>query len=367
MASDVQRALSDLSVASEKQNEKQRRKLKRDALNAIDKQFSILPSEHNADTFQQNLKKTLGIEQNEPFLEENPLYTSPGDFVKIFDRNVTPDTVQKLFENQYKIKWQTVTGYPDQFSFYKFCKDVADREGKHVMVYDTRRTHVISRLYNEQEKLHENEFQNLTFRQLCPPVYVHTKVKGNWKWRKWICNSQSSDFEMTKEKTNIEWITYKPLKQYIETHSMKDSTDKEDLPNRTFHLYWAVLEEDDLGEGRGDTGKTQIYVGKAKNGIKERWVGSLTSSHCKNMEESRNIVRNMVTFVPDVLKDKQLVDLRFLLHLACNQKGKNSGLFIMKGFEDEEELKNKETEHINGDLEGDFSINPKDMMYGMNG
>ena len=370
---DVERALSELRLVSQKpMDEKQRRKPKRDALNVIDQKCStLIPEDSNFDRFHQNLKETLGIKNEEPFLRDKPFYTSPKDLVVLFEGNVTQDTVRKLFENQYKIKWHTITGDPDQFSFYEFCKNVKDcrgnLEGNTVMTYDTRRAHVISRLYKAQEKLLEDEFQNLTYRQLCPPVYVRTKIKGTWKWKKWMCKSQSPVFQEVEVTQNINWITYEPLRNYIESHSLQDQTNARNFPNQKKHLYWAVLEEDDLGEGRGDTGKTQIYVGKAKNGIKERWVGSQTSSHCKNMEASRNIVRNMVTFVPDVLKDKQLVDLRFLLHLACNKKGNNSGLFIMKCFEDEEELKNKETKHINGELEGDFSINPKDMMYGMNG
>ena len=362
---DVEHALSELRLVSQKpMDEKQRRKLKREALSVIDQKCSI------PDRFYQNLKETLGIKNEEPFLRDEPIYTSPKDLVVLFEGNVTQDTVRKLFENQYKIKWHTITGDPDQFSFYEFCKNVKDcrgnLEGNTVMTYDTRRAHVISRLYKAQEKLLEDEFQNLTYRQLCPPVYVRTKIKGTWKWKKWMCKSQSPVFQEVEVTQNINWITYEPLRNYIESHSLQDQTNARNFPNQKKHLYWAVLEEDDSCKERGDTGQTHIYVGKAVNGIKQRWVGSLYSSHCKRMEASRNILCNFINFVPDVLKEIQLVDLRFLLHRACNKNGKNSGLFIMELPNNELNLEENEKIHTKGLLPLTFILQPEDMMYGMN-
>ena len=96
------------------------------------------------------------------------------------------------------------------------------------------------------------------------------------------------------------------------------------FPNQKKHFYWAVIEEDDLEEPHGNNlSKTQVYVGKARHGIKQRWAGNQDSSHCRNMELSRNVMYNMMNYDPDILATKQLVDLRFLLHKShhpCRRK-----------------------------------------------
>ena len=306
--------------------------------------------------------------------------------------DATEAAVIKLFEKQYEIKWQTETGDPDQFSFYKFCKNVVKARGnpggQNVMTYDTRRAHVISKLYHAQEKL--RNICNQTHRQLCPPVYVRTLPNNSWT--KWICNPAQSVFEATDEETDIDsWITNVPLRNYITAHSVENSADR-NLPNEVGHLYWAVLEEDDYDNDRKPLEtlpfRTQVYVGRAKNGITERWTGGGTS-HCKRMEFARDVMCDMLSYNPTALRSEQLVDLRLLLHKACNQEGENSGLFIMEQFTtevvvndtqqiigDKSRLDPAESKNINGKKTSsdEFILNvrqnenwiPKHMNYGMN-
>ena len=87
--------------------------------------------------------------------------------------------------------------------------------------------------------------------------------------------------------------------------------------------------------------RTQVYVGQAKNGIKERWTGGGTS-HCKRMDFARDVMCNMLSYDPTALKSEQLVDLRLLLDKACNQDGGNSGLFIMDQFTKTVTVKNRQ-------------------------
>ncbi|CAB4046057.1 Hypothetical predicted protein, partial [Paramuricea clavata] len=149
------------------------------------------------------------------------------------------------------------------------------------MTYDTRRAHVISRLYHAQRKL--QKIRHLPYKTLCPPVYVRTKVGSTsrsvrWVWKKWIFDCNNNKFD-TPETTNIKWIKNDKLKAYIRGHSKLDSTGQ--LPNEVGHLYWAVFKEDDYDNDREPSEtlpfRTQVYVGIAKNGITKRWTGAGTS------------------------------------------------------------------------------------------
>ena len=163
---------------------------------------------------------------------------------------------------------------------------------------------------------------------------------------KWICNRDRSVFEATDVETDINWITNVPLRNYITKYSVQNDRDAA-FPNGENHLYWALLEEEDLEENQphaahGDNlGITQVYVGKAMHGIKDRWVAN-TKSHCRNMELSRNVMYNMMNYDQNTLEGQQLVDLRFLLHKADTHhqrhEGDRCGLFIMgqQGYGDGE-------------------------------
>ena len=174
------------------------------------------------------------------------------------------------------------------------------------------------------------------------------------------------------------------LKRYIYRNSKEYESasinNKEFLGGKRLptQLYWAVFEQDDYDQHRRRDEplplETQVYVGTATNGINERWLGTGTA-HCKRMEFARDVMFNMLSYNPTALLREQLVDLRFLLHKACNLDGSNSGLFIMKDGEKE----GAETRNINGhtttatqlsDTTPIFSNypdwRPKDMNYGLN-
>ncbi len=115
--------------------------------------------------------------------------------------------------------------------------------------------------------------------------------------------------------------------------------------------------------------KHKYTSGKHDNGIKERWAGSLDSSHCRNMELSRNVMYNMMNYDPDTLSRKQLVDLRFLLHKAHHPDGSNSGLFIMglQGYHDYEQAETNNRQGIPLRVgEAKWTLIPTNMKFGMN-
>ena len=301
-------------------------------------------------------------------------YKSPLDLVKILNcKKVTAAAVQKLFKKQYEIKWHTQTKDPDPFSFYAFCKSVEDAGGNDVMTYNTRRAHVISRLYQKRAEL--LQIQNLNHKELCPPIYVRHRDE---RWTKFTFTTEG----LAREESGINWITKEGLREYIDASSKKydENAIDEEFVDRlgTYrgepapeHLYWAVFEEDDYDDQGDDTPfKTQVYVGRSQNGIKERWLGGGTS-HCKRMEFSRDVMCNMSSYDPTALLREQLVQLRFLLHKACNRDGSNSGLFIMEtGGLALDVAKRSNIDGLRLDARTpilDDNWSPKNMNYGLNG
>lgn len=144
-----------------------RRTLKNDLLREMNKRILLrsIGDNFEFEDFHKTLKKTLGINEDEEFLTKKPMYTFPQDLMQILHNDVTPDTVEKLFENQYKITWHTKTGDPDQFSFYRFCKS-RDR----FRTYNIRRAHVMTRLWRARNKL--DDIRDLNFRKLFVPLFI---------------------------------------------------------------------------------------------------------------------------------------------------------------------------------------------------
>ena len=210
--------------------------------------------------------------------------------------------------------------------------------------YDSRRDHVISLLWQKQDEV--RQLKDLAYEELCPPIYT----RDDEGWKKSTYDKDKKEKKKTsnfkcENGTNITWITNKPIKSHIESKSKEGDISGE------MQLYWAVFEENEAMEHKSKNGKhdeddpstdpktIQLYIGKAKNGISQRWLGSLQSSHCKQMEKARDILSSMLEFNSTLLESFQLVDLRLLLHKACNcggnsdNRGGNSGLFIIENAE----------------------------------
>ena len=358
-------------------------RVKQNAIRAIGSPYLIplTADQRNYEALRETLK--INDERNDFQLLTAEEYKSPRDLVSVlvYNGDATRATVKKLFEKQYEFEWHTETGDPDPFSFYGFCDDVFQEndEDLDVMTYNTRKAHVISRLYHVQKEL--LKIRHVPYQELCPPVYVLSSDATLWEtWKFDFHENKLKIIYSNDVEKNIGWITNDKLREYITSKSLKNRSGN--LPNEVGHLYWAVLEEDDYDKDRKRSEtlpfRTQVYVGQAKNGIKERWTGDGTS-HCKKMEFARDVMCDMLSYDPTALRFEQLVDLRLLLHKACNQNYENSGLFIMDQFINQTDDQNKkllnaaETNNINGYASSDRKTpiidnfwRPKDMNYGMN-
>ena len=203
----------------ELQDNLQRFREKRNVVRAINLPYLLSIPQHTLNAhFYNSLREKLEIPGkvgSYNFVRRQGNYRSPRDLVSVLVENgdATTAVVQKLFEKQYELRWHTTTGDPDQFSFYGLCQDVDQAGGENVMTYNTRRAHVISRLYHAQEE--SIKIRGLTYREHCPPVYVRTKINERWTWKKWICHPHRREFEVCAGETNIDWISNEPLRNYI--------------------------------------------------------------------------------------------------------------------------------------------------------
>ena len=299
--------------------------------------------------------------------------------------------LKNLIERQFQIKWATKNGEPDEFNFYKFCdlerlkpvksknkhKEMTDGKTAHLK-YKPRNAHVKTQLYRHCSVNTKNDCSK---EQLCPPVYMRTKEKG------WIkCNPVKKKFirvtsQNIKFSEHFSWIK-EPIRNFISETAVEigDSVLENVLKKHT--LYWAVVQDTDFQSGNllkiKDIGETQVYVGKANNGVEGRWLKD-NNSHCRMMKKCLDNVQIMATYQPKQLKDIQLVDARLLLAKLRSEK---CALFVMKTYceDDKNDLEAHEKKHIDGlkikSKNKKFNIvpakicrdwKPKYMAYGMNG
>ena len=306
---------------------------------------------------------------------------SPLDFIT--NRILSPKTSQtflkKFIECQFQLKWATPNGWPREFSYYDFCEVVSQywiqrNMRKKVLKNTVRSAQVKVQLYKHYISHTQHEFE---VNDLCPTVYVRT---GERQW-------QSLDRELKvalegDRVNNFDWIS-EPIRRYIlsEAETIPEAElGDERLTKHT--LYWAVVEDSNFQAGKklklNKVGRTQVYVGKAKNGIKDRWLTS-SSSHCHMMKKCLSVFRDVKTYNAELVSDVQLVDAVLLLEkLKDNAK---SALFLMQTFDGEEELRDAEKRNIDGKRSPIDRLNiipynelrlrprwkPIDMAYGMNG
>ena len=158
--------------------------LKRNVLREIDSGYLMkIPLPLTAE-FYKSLREKLNINGQIRHLNATAateLHESSQNLVNVLAANgdATEENVIKLFEKQFKIEWHTTTGDPDQFGFYGFCDHVRAQVGagsEDVTTYNTRRAHVVSRLYHARDKLHQIRHLSLpaamspvvcTYRELC--------------------------------------------------------------------------------------------------------------------------------------------------------------------------------------------------------
>ena len=254
--------------------------------------------------------------------------------------------VENMIQRQFDVRWETSNGEPDDFTFYKLCN--MENTTEHFK-YITRQAHVKAALYKECCRKPKRGPMQLLYdlldkprNVLCPKVFVKT-ANG---WKAWQANEEEPTEGEKKKKLfvkvnlvdSVSWI-HESIRNFIadnaDTQKTDDASLKKTLEKVT--LYWAVVDESDFKPGNyGELelkpfSSSQVYVGKANNGILGRWMND-NNSHCKMMKKCLDNVRAMTTYDPSRLEGIQLVDARLALAKVRREK---TALFVIKTFGDD--------------------------------
>ena len=244
---------------------------------------------------------------------------SPLDMAKYVKKSAPQWLVKNIIQYQFDIRWNTDTGEPADYKFSQFC----DKENTtNHLKYFPRQAHVKAILYKECRKKSVYDLRRITKNELCPKVYIRT-AHG---WKSWQADGRSK-FKDVNIKNDFSWIDpsiCKFIKENADEQKVKSLKDSLAKPT----LYWAVLEDGDFVAG-----KKQVYVGKADNGIRGRWIIN-GDNHCAMMEKCLDNVCGMTTYDPSTLKGIQLVDARLALAKVREEK---TALFVIKTFGDDVE------------------------------
>ena len=298
-------------------------------------------------------------------LSEDSEITSPRVLAEVsLQANAAQWVVANMIQRQFEIEWDTVSGEPDDYSFYDFCDT---KNTKELFKYIPRLAHVKATLYKEcrskQQMLHEllQEPKN----SLCPEVFVKT-VDGWTTWKAPDKDDKEEDKEDKEDKESefrpltedFSWIdpSNGGLREFIEKNAAIQKPDRESLKQSLKNptLYWAVIKDSDF-PGDEDImrrlelkpiGQTQVYVGKTNNGIKGRWLED-SGSHCEMMKKCLDNVWAMTTYDSLRLEGIQLVDARLAL---AKIRGEKTALFVIKTFGNDIPEKEKNLKQLEKDL-----------------
>lgn len=297
----------------------------------------------NTDAYEEKLETLLDINEGKSmddyltkgWTDTLPTATSPLDLAKHVKKSAPLRFIKNLLQRQFEVKWATRTGLPRDFTYYEFCEE----EGtiKHLK-YKPRKAQVKVQLYNECMKRSPREL-TLTEEQLCPTVYMKT-TDG---WRTW--EATSGKFEAVKSNQVFKWMN-ESIRNFIldNADEMKGDGDGNQSRNESSAmekclekpaLYWAIVQDEFNAGGKSqlkETGKSQVFVGTAENGVRGGWIDD-SGSHCAMMKKCVDNVRAMTIYDPLRLKGIQLVDVRFAL---AKIRADKCALFLMETFGDDE-------------------------------
>ena len=237
--------------------------------------------------------------------------------------------VANIIQYQFEMKWNTDTpaGEPDDYTFYEFC----DKENTtDLLKYIPRQAHVKATLYKKCRRESVYHLKRISIQQLCPTVYIRTA--DGWKsWR-----ADKDEFNDVEDiNTQFSWINSSIL-TFITENADEQSREVESLKTslKKHTLYWAVLDDSDFMPGEKlklkEIGRTQVYVGRANNGIQGRWLED-SKNHCKMMKTCLDNVCAMTTYDPLRLEGISLVDARLTL---AKVRREETALFVIKTFGD---------------------------------
>ena len=243
--------------------------------------------------------------------------------------------VKKIIQSQFDIRWNTSSpsihenGKPDDYTFYQFCDKQNSRE---FLKYKPRLAHIKATLYKECMSDKFLSYIHYDKEELCPEVFI--KTLGGWKI--WNANEPETFLDQENFNDYFSWVN-EHIRTAIEENADIESGIEDNLEKALKEptLYWAVLDDKDFEAGEKlklhEIGQTQVYVGKANNGIYGRWTHD-SDNHCEMMKKCLDNVYAMMTYDPSRLEGIQLVDARLVL---AKVRGERSALFLIKTFGDD--------------------------------
>lgn len=300
---------------------------------------------------------TVGRYRIHPFTRSS----SPFEMANCLKKSAPQWLVTSLIERQFDIRWHTMTGEPNDYTFYEFCDNENTRD---FFKYKPRQAHVKATLYKECRVKNVSTLRAITKDELCPKVYIRTTTG----WKTWqpdkpdtienACELWQADNPQAFWNGNeVGWMD-ESIKNFIAENADEQIDDYgliRSLSKPT--LYWAVLRDSDFTSGDklklNKIGQTQVYVGKANNGIKGRWCHD-GDNHCQMMSKCLRNVCEMTTYDPSRLDGMALVDARLTL---AKVRKEETAVFVIKTFDDEvekAEIAKREAEIAEREAETEF-------------
>lgn len=212
------------------------------------------------------------------------------DIAKYIRQSTPQWLIENLIQYQFDIKWKTPNGEPYYFTFYQFCDE--ERTTAHFK-YKPRLAHAKTALYNECRITSVLHIRRITKESLCPIVYIRTS-NG---WASWQADDEDINNDVDIE-NDLSWID-PSFGKFITENADEGVASPLDKPP----LYWAVLDDEEFypHSKRENIGKTQVYLGKANNGIRGRWIKD-KDNHCAMMKKCLDNVCDMTTYDPSTLE-----------------------------------------------------------------
>ena len=306
------------------------------------RKFNLVKDE--LDTIKRELCSLLGIENIKCFLKTDSLEAlrkakSPLDFADKLNGSTDSKIklIEKLIQHQFEIRWNTKSGDPEDFTYSKFCAKAGSRDLLH---YSPRDAQVKVQLY--KEFLKHGLKKPSDSGELCPAIYMQDQA-GGWKQWTWGENkgkhSNQQVFQTIENiETELEWMQgpiFKAVKQNLDKNNgeLSQSLTKPSV-------YWAVINDNDFLAGPpldlNKVGKSQVYIGETKNGIRKRWFTD---------------GKNHGNCIMDSLNDKpsptnaQLVHARLALAYFREE---NRALFLMNTSDNKESVQEEQNRQIEG-------------------
>lgn len=260
-------------------------------------------------------------------------------------RKKTPKKIARnLILQQYNIRWNTNSGEATPFDFYTLPK--------HFVKGVVRKAWVQTQMYEHKSaiaNLHEltrTAGDEMGVEHFCPGIAylkrdpyaqpgednpselpVRLRDQPKYSWQGWSFNNPTPDSSTSQDlgfdfPEELSWISPK-VKTLIK--KLSEPIQEDFNPETTCNVMYMLVVQETLSPRLLEDGgmKSQVYIGGADEGIKERFMGE--DSHSRHLVDIRRHFTDIEYFAPH--PTALLVEMRLLLAMARNEK---HALFILK-------------------------------------